>query len=275
MTEPTLPQHRPADIPHLHAHHGQHAPALTVEDLRHNIAAIHARMAAACQRAGRDADSVRLLPVSKTVDEARIRLAYAAGCRQLGENKPQEAHLKWEAMADLPDLRWSVIGHLQTNKAKLVARCASEFHALDSLRVAEALERRLQAEGRSLHVLVQVNTSGEASKYGLPPQEVRAFLRQLPAFSALRVRGLMTLALFSSDVARVRECFVRLRKLRDELRQDAPDGIQMQELSMGMSGDFEIAIEEGATVVRVGQAIFGARALPDSHYWPGETSTHG
>lgn len=118
---------------------------------------------------------------------------------------------------------------------------------------------------------MQVNTSGEASKYGLHPDEVAAFLRELPAFSALRVRGLMTLALFSAEAERVRQCFVLLRSLRDRLRQDAPAGVELGELSMGMSGDYEIAIEEGATVVRVGQAIFGARPMPDSYYWPSST----
>lgn len=251
-----------------HNQHGRYPQAATLQDFQRHLAAVQARIAAACQRAGRDPASVRLLPVSKTQPEASVRLAHAAGCRLLGENKPQEAHGKWQATQDLADLRWSVIGHLQTNKAKLVARFASEFQALDSLRVAEALERRLQAEGRALDVFVQVNTSGEASKYGLPPGEVAAFLRALPTFPALRVRGLMTLALFSSEAARVRRCFVLLRTLRERLRQEAPAGIVLDELSMGMSGDFEIAIEEGATVVRVGQAIFGARALPDSHYWP-------
>lgn len=252
----------------MHDQHGCWPQAETVEDFRYNLAAVHARMVAACLRAGRDPAGVRLLPVSKTKPEASLRLAYAAGCRVLGENKPQEAYRKWEAMADLTDLRWSVIGHLQTNKAKLVARFASEFQALDSLRVAEALERRLQAEGRGLDVLVQVNTSREASKYGLPPAEVAAFLREMSAFPALRVRGLMTLALFSAEGKRVRECFALLRGLRDRLRQDAPGGAGLDDLSMGMSGDYEIAIEEGATVVRVGQAIFGARAMPNAHYWP-------
>ena len=258
------------DTPTRHDQHGRYPRAETADDFRHNLAAVQARIAAACLRAGRDPASVRLLPVSKTIDDARIRLAYAAGCRQVGENKVEEAHRKWEAMADLRDLRWSVIGHLQTNKAKLVARFASEFQALDSLRVAGALDRRLQIEGRSLDVFVQVNTSGEASKYGLAPKDVPAFIQALPAFSALRVRGLMTLALFSSEAERVRQCFILLRTLRDELRDSAPAGIGLDELSMGMSGDFEIAIEEGATVVRVGQAIFGARALPDAYYWPRE-----
>ncbi len=256
--------------PPLHEKHGLYPQAATIEDFQYNLAAVHARIAAACQRVGRDAGSVRLLPVSKTKPQERLRLAYAAGCRTLGENKVQEAFGKWEAMQDLADLRWSVIGHLQTNKARLVARFASEFQALDSLRVAEALDRRLQAQGRSLDVFVQINTSGEASKYGLAPGEACSFLRELPAFSSLRVRGLMTLALFATEAERVRPCFAMLRELRDRLRQDAPDGIALDELSMGMSGDFEIAIEEGSTVVRVGQALFGARPLPDSHYWPGE-----
>jgi len=262
----------PIDTQTRHDQHGRYPEAASVDDFRRNLAAVHARIAAACQRVNRDPATVRLLPVSKTKPESSLRLAHAAGCRMLGENKVQEAYRKWEAMQDLSDLHWSVIGHLQTNKAKLVARFASEFQALDSLRVAEALDRRLQQEGRALDVFVQVNTSGEVSKYGLSPEDVPDFVQQLPAFSALRVRGLMTLALFSSDAERVRQCFILLRGLRDQLRQTAPAGIELDELSMGMSGDFEIAIEEGATVVRVGQAIFGARPMPDSYYWPGEVS---
>lgn len=258
-----------------HDRHGLYPEATTVEDFQRNLAAVQARIAAACRRSGRDPATVRLLPVSKTKPESSLRLAYAAGCRYLGENKVQEAFIKWQGMQDLTDLHWSVIGHLQTNKAKVVARFASEFQALDSLRLAEALERRLQTEGRGLDVFVQVNTSGEVSKYGLPPEEVPAFVSKLSAYSALRVKGLMTLALFSAEAERVRQCFILLRTLRDQLRQSAPASIGLDELSMGMSGDFEIAIEEGATVVRVGQAIFGARALPDSHYWPLEPGSGG
>lgn len=244
--------------------------AQTAQAIARNLAEVQRRIDTACTRSGRQLGSVRLLPVSKTVEEARLRLAYDAGCRFLGENKVQEASRKQEALSNLPDLRWSIIGHLQTNKAKLVARFASEFQALDSLRVAEALDRRLQDEGRSLDVFVQVNTSGEASKYGLPPDEVMGFFRALPAYSSLRVRGLMTLAVFTNDTERVRACFARLRQIQAEVRNDAPRGATCEELSMGMSGDFELAVEAGATVVRVGQAIFGARALPDSHYWPAQ-----
>lgn len=270
MSEPSSSSRFPSLTltPTRHARHGRYPQATTVEDFRRNLAAVRARMDAACVRVGRNPAQVRLLPVSKTKPEASLRLAHAAGCRLFGENKVQEAAGKWQAMQDLEDMRWSVIGHLQTNKAKLVTRFASEFQALDSLRLAEALERRLQLEGRSLDVYVQVNTSGEASKYGLEPDAVAACLKALAAYPCLRVRGLMTLALFSAEAEHVRRCFVRLRELRDRLRQDAPAGITLDELSMGMSGDFEIAIEEGATVVRVGQAIFGARPLPDSHYWP-------
>ncbi len=236
------------------------AQALTFEALRSNLASVRERIAKACAHAHRDPETVRLLPVSKTVDERRIRLLYEAGCRQFGENKVQEAYHKWEALTDLQDLQWSVIGHLQTNKIKLMARFASEFQALDSLRLAETLDRSLQIEGRSLDVFVQVNTSGESSKYGLPPSDAVNFVRQLPAYSSLRVRGLMTLAMLSSELPCVRQCFTLLRTLRDQIRQEVPGGQEISELSMGMSDDFEMAIEEGSSVIRVGQAIFGARS---------------
>lgn len=257
-----------------HDMHGRWPQAVRVEQMRANLNAVQARIEAACLRSGRKPSEVRLLPVSKTKTADVVRLGYEAGCRCFGENKVQEAHDKWKSTVDLPDIRWSVIGHLQTNKAKIVARFASEFQALDSIRLAEALDRRLQIEGRSLDVFVQVNTSGEESKYGFPPEAVRAFLKELPAFGSLKVRGLMTLALFSAEAERVRRCFSLLRNLRDQLREDAPGNICLDDLSMGMSGDFEVAIEEGATVVRVGQAIFGARPLPDSYYWP-RVQTHG
>lgn len=239
----------------------------TVHEFAENLASVDRRIRLAAERVGRDPASVRLLPVSKTVPSERLRLAIAAGCNQLGENKVHEARLKSKELSDLP-VQWAVIGHLQTNKAKYVSEFASEFQALDSIRVAEALDRRLQAAGRQLDVFVQVNTSAEDSKFGLPPEEVEGFVRQLPQLSSLRVRGLMTLAVFSSDEYRVRTCFQLLRSIRENLRDRAPDGVSLDDLSMGMSGDYEIAIEEGATTVRVGQAIFGRRPLPDSYYWP-------
>ena len=237
-------------------------PAAT---FRANLAAVEDRIIAACARAGRSREEVRLLPVTKTVPAHVLRLAHAAGITQFGENKIQEAMGKHDLMADLP-IEWCIVGHLQTNKVKYMTRFAHEFQALDSLRLAAELDKRLAAQGRQMDVYVQVNTSGEDSKFGLAPGDLMPFLRDLGDFPNLRPRGLMTLALFSHDMALVRPCFVRLRALRDEAVIHHPG---LTGLSMGMSGDFETAIEEGATVVRVGQSIFGARPTPDSLYWPG------
>lgn len=239
-----------------------------LNEIKTNLAAIQQKIADACAKAGREPSSVRLLPVTKTVPAERLRIAFAAGCEEMGENKVQEAREKSELLSDLA-IKWCIIGHLQTNKVKYITRFAHEFQALDSLKVAAELDKRLQAAGRGMDVYVQVNSSGEVSKFGLPPEEVEDFVKQLPDYASLRVKGLMTLAIFSTDHERVRACFVRMRELQERLRQSAPAGLSFDELSMGMSGDFELAIEEGATVVRVGQAIFGKRPLPDSHYWPG------
>lgn len=232
-----------------------------------NLVEVRRRIDDACAAADRDPSEVRLLPVSKTKSPEVIREAYDAGVRLFGENKVQEAVAKAEVFADVADLQWAVIGHLQTNKAKQVAAIAAEFHALDSLRVAEALDRRLQAMDKTLDVFVQVNSSGEESKFGLSPEDVPAFADQLDRFTTLRVRGLMTLAVFSDDAKLVGACFGRMRDLQAKL-QDSSDHPQWwDELSMGMSGDYELAIGYGATTVRVGQVIFGDRLDPND-YWP-------
>ncbi|SBW04811.1 conserved hypothetical protein [uncultured Alphaproteobacteria bacterium] len=229
-----------------------------------NLKTVRERMAEACVRAGRSPADVRLLPVTKTVPAHVLRLAFAAGIRDFGENKLQEARDKQAALDDL-EIRWSIIGHLQTNKVKYLVRIASEFHALDSLRLAEELNRRLDAQGRDLDVFVQVNTSGEPSKYGLDPDALMPFVERLPEYPRLRPRGLMTLAIFSARTERVRACFRLLRNLRDRAVAVHP-GLSL--LSMGMSGDYEAAIVEGADIVRVGQAIFGPRPTSDAWYWP-------
>lgn len=240
---------------------------------RANLADVERRICEACKRAGRPRSSVRLLPVTKTVPAEIVRLAPRLGLSTLGENKVQEAKGKAQALADL-DLHWSIIGHLQTNKAKQLVSFASEFHALDSIRLAETLNARLLEQGRRLDVFVQVNTSAEESKYGLPPDEVEAFVARLPEYPALIPRGLMTLAILSGETQRVRACFQRLRAIRDRLQQRFPDaGLRL--LSMGMSGDFETAIEEGADIVRVGQAIFGPRPTKAGAYWPGLADSQG
>lgn len=238
----------------------EHGFALRLADVRQ-------RVNSACQRVERRADDIRLLPVSKTVLPERLRPAIAAGCIEFGENRVQEAMEKAFALRGL-GLRWSIIGHLQSNKAKQVARFAHELQSLDSLKLARLLERHLQSQGRALDVFVQVDSTEEGARYGLPPDSVPAFVAALAPFETLRLRGLMTLALFSSEEVRVRACFRRMRVLHERLRQEVRDPERCAELSMGMSGDFQTAIEEGATVIRVGQALFGPRPLPDSHYWP-------
>ncbi|RRD51155.1 YggS family pyridoxal phosphate-dependent enzyme [Arachnia propionica] len=234
-------------------------------DIAANLRAVQTRIATAAARVGRDAADIRLLPVSKTKPPECVLEAHRAGCVRFGENKVQEAMDKWEALAGTA-VEWAVIGHLQSNKAKYVARFATEFQALDSLRLARELDRRLQQEGRRLEVLIQVNSSGEPQKFGVEPEETVELARQLTAFDALAVRGLMTLAVFTSDRERVSQCFRRMQEVQRELQQAT--GEPWPELSMGMSGDFELAIEHGATCLRVGQAIFGNRLDPN-HYWPG------
>lgn len=233
-----------------------------------NLASVEDRVVRACERAGRERDNVRILPITKTVPAHILRYAHQAGIGSFGENKIQEAAVKHEALADL-DIAWCIVGHLQTNKVKYLTHFATEFHALDSLRLADLLDKRLERENRFLDIYVQVNTSGEESKYGLAPDALIPFAEALDKFPRLRPRGLMTLALFSADMEKVRPCFRLLRDLRDKVVKHHTG---LTELSMGMSGDFEVAIEEGANVVRVGQAIFGKRPTPDSLYWPGLAS---
>jgi pyridoxal phosphate enzyme (YggS family) len=223
------------------------------------LADLQSRIAVACRRAGRDPAEVALLPVSKTFGADRIREASALGLRRFGESRMQEVREKADALAGVP-VEWVVIGHLQTNKAKDAARLAAEVQSLDRLDLADALDRRLQQEGRALDVLVQVKTSEEPGKYGLDPAGLPAFVRALARdYASLRVRGLMTLAVNSEDADAVRACFRTLRTCRDRLREEAIEGVDLSRLSMGMSGDFELAIEEGSTEVRIGSALFGAR----------------
>jgi pyridoxal phosphate enzyme (YggS family) len=226
-------------------------------DVAGNLARVRAEVDAACLAAGRDPSEVTLLPVSKTHPPAVLEAAYAAGVRTFGENKVQEAAEKADHFADRTDVRWAMIGHLQSNKVRQVAGFADELHALDSLKVARGLDRALAELGRTLDVFVQVNSSAEPQKSGLAPDDVEELVTALVDLPTLRVRGLMTLALNSDDEAAVAACFARTAELRDAL----PAALLGRELSMGMSGDFALAIAHGATTVRVGQAIFGAREV--------------
>jgi len=232
-----------------------------------NVAAVQARIAAAARRAGRDPAEITLVAVTKTHPPELVAEAVAAGARALGENRVQEAASKIEALRELrSELRWHLIGHLQRNKAKVAAELFDLVHSVDSLRLAEALARQV-APGRRLPILLQINVSGEASKEGfaLPGGATSAALlallpelEQLVALPQLEVRGLMTVAPMVADPEQARPVFKALRELRDELARRLPTA-RWDELSMGMTDDFEAAISEGATIVRVGRAIFGAR----------------
>jgi len=218
---------------------------------------VRAEIAAACAEAGRDPGEVRLLAVTKTRPAQTVRDAYVTGCRWFGENRLQELRDKAAELSDLGDLSWSVIGHVQRNKAAVVVDLAAELQSLDSLDLAADLDRRLEAAGRPLDVLVQVNTSGETTKSGLAPAEVDDFTLALRNYPRLVPKGLMTIALPSTDHREVTACFDELAALRDKLRDR--DGGGWDDLSMGMSGDFRLAIAHGSTCVRIGSALFGPR----------------
>ncbi|NNE69563.1 MAG: YggS family pyridoxal phosphate-dependent enzyme [Rhodothermales bacterium] len=226
--------------------------------LSERLEAISGRMDAACAKAGRAPESVKLVGVSKTFPLERLKDAAAAGLTVFGENKAQELASKCTEWADPPKgIEWHFIGHLQRNKASLVAAHANVFHALDSVRLARALQRQCEQADRTLTCFLQVNVSGEESKFGVDPSEVGAMLAQVAEFDRLDVRGLMTLAAPTPDPEDVRPQFARLRELARH--HDASGRFPLEALSMGMSGDFEVAIEEGATHVRIGSAIFGSR----------------
>jgi pyridoxal phosphate enzyme (YggS family) len=222
-----------------------------------NIRTIRNRMAAAAARAGRDPAGIRLMAVSKTVEPERIRQAIDAGVGLLGENYVQEAREKIPAVGQT--VQWHMIGHLQTNKVKYVVTLFDWIHSVDRLGLAQELSRRAGQHGRTLNVLIEINVSGEASKNGARPADVLELARQVAALPNLSVRGLMTMPPYSDDPENSRPYFVALRRLRDELAAAALPGVAMAELSMGMTDDFEVGIEEGATIIRVGRAIFGER----------------
>jgi pyridoxal phosphate enzyme (YggS family) len=229
-----------------------------------NLAVVRERIAAAARRAGRSPSEIALMAVSKTQPAELIREAYAAGQRLFGENRVQEFSGKSPLFQDLKDADWHLIGHLQTNKA---AKAAELFHAIDSvdtLKLAEKLDVAARNAGKKLHVLIEVNVGGEAAKSGvaLDSDELEDLLAAAPRLEALTLRGLMTVPPFTDDPEGARPYFRKLRELRDMVASRKLPSVAMDQLSMGMSHDFEVAIAEGSTCVRVGTAIFGVRAKP-------------
>ena len=223
-----------------------------------NVRRVRTRMRQAAERAGRDPASVRLVAASKTVDAARIRAAIAAGVTVLGENYLQETRQKLGQLGR-SDVEWHLIGPLQRNKVRYVFDLFDMMHSLDRLELAEEINRRAERLGRRLPVLLEVNVGGEASKSGWTPDGLLSDVGQLATLPNIQVRGLMTIPPPTPQPHEARPFFRQLRQLRDRLVQEGYDGMTFDELSMGMTADYEVAIEEGATLVRVGTAIFGPR----------------
>jgi pyridoxal phosphate enzyme (YggS family) len=222
------------------------------------LTAIRDRMAVAARSAGRDPSSVRLIAVSKTFPIDAVREAYQAGQRDFGENRVQEALQKIASSADLL-IRWHLLGHLQTNKARKAAPAFAMIQSVDSVDLLEKLDRAAEESGHTPELLIQVDLAGETTKFGVPPTEVPRLFEAAAAARAARVVGLMTLPPVPETPEAARPYFRRLRDLRDEWLAAGVPAPMLHELSMGMSGDFEVAIQEGATMVRVGTAIFGSR----------------
>lgn len=222
------------------------------------LEAVLERIRKACERCGRDPQSVHLVAVSKTVPADRVRQAVEAGVRLLGENYIQETRAKYAELSDL-SVSWHFIGHLQSNKAKYAVRMFDLIHSLDSLKLARELNRQAARRDRVQPVLIQVNISREESKSGIAAEETEALVRDVSALEHLSVQGLMTMPPYFDQPERARPYFKKLFQLARRIEGLGIAGVSMKTLSMGMSGDFEAAIEEGATLVRVGTAIFGAR----------------
>ena len=225
--------------------------------IKDNCENVRSRIYAAAQRSGRSPEEIRLVAVSKTVDPGRIKKALEWGITDLGENRVQELVEKYDKI----DMKcnWHLIGHLQLNKVKYVIDKVSMIHSLDRLELAREIQKRAESAGRRMEVLVQVNVSGEESKFGISPDKAPGFVRELSKMGNIKVRGLMTIAPYAEDPENVRWVFAGLRKLLIDIRKENIDNINMDYLSMGMSNDFEVAIEEGANMVRIGTAIFGKR----------------
>jgi hypothetical protein len=228
-------------------------------EIGERLAQLRARIRRAAEACGREADAVRLVAVAKTFPAEAVRRAAQAGAHEIGENYIQEAREKIAALEGL-GVRWHFIGHLQTNKAKYAVRLFDLIQTVDSLRLASEIDRQARKAGKLQEVLVQVNIGGEATKSGVPPAEAGGLVRAVSAFENLSVRGLMAIPPFFDAPELARPYFAALRALRDRIRAEVGDAGALPELSMGMTGDFEAAVAEGATIVRIGTAIFGARA---------------
>ena len=225
--------------------------------IKDNLSRVLERMDQAASKAGRNPGEVTLVAVSKTVETARIREAIEAGVTILGENYVQEAREKIDEIGH--GVQWHMVGHLQRNKAKHAVTLFGYKHSIDGISLAHEIDRRAAQGGEKVRGLVEVNLSGETSKFGIGPDAIMDLIRHIAPLEHISIEGLMTMPPYFNEPEKARPYFIRLRELRDRIRGEGIEGVRMDELSMGMSGDFEVAIEEGATMIRVGTAIFGER----------------
>lgn len=225
--------------------------------IKDNIAVVRENIAAACQRAGRKPEEATLIAVSKTKPVSMLKEAYAAGCRDFGENKVQELVDKYEVLPK--DIRWHMIGHLQRNKVKYIVDKVFLIHSVDSVRLAEEISKEAVKKQVTVNVLVEVNVAGEESKFGTTCGEAIELVREIAEFPGVCVKGLMTIAPYVENSEENRQYFVNLRQLAVDIKNKNIDNVSMDILSMGMTGDYVVAVEEGASYVRVGTGIFGER----------------
>lgn len=226
--------------------------------IKENLEEVEARITRACERSGRERSEVTLISVSKTKPAEMLQEAYDAGSRDFGENKPQEIREKYPQLPT--DIRWHMIGHLQRNKIKYIIDKVYMIHSVDSIRLAEAIDEEAKKHGIVMPVLIEVNVAEEESKFGVHLDEVESLIRQISELSNIQVQGLMTIAPFTENAEDNRIYFRKLRNLYVDIKDKNIDNVNMCNLSMGMTGDYEVAVEEGATMVRVGTGIFGARS---------------
>ena len=225
------------------------------EQIAHNVAHVRARIADAAASCGRAADEITLVAITKYVGEPEIRALVEAGCTVLGENRPQALWDKADSCSDLP-IHWHMVGHLQRNKVRRTLPLVRMVQSADSPRLIAAIDRAAAELPSRMPLLLEVNVSGDAAKHGFRPQEIELFLKDLPGYEHVQARGLMCMASFTGGLDAARRDFAALRKLRDRLQANCSDFVRLDELSMGMSGDYEVAIEEGATIVRIGSALY-------------------
>jgi len=225
--------------------------------IRENVHFVRNKIAEACQRSGRDPEEVELVAITKTVDVEQINEAMKAGILVVGENRVQEAWRKFQEVGK--GVHWHIVGHLQTNKVKRVLQFADMIHSVDSVYLAREIQTQAEKLDRTIEILIQVNTSGEESKFGLEPVVTIGAIEEISAFSNLEIKGLMTIGAFLPNPEDVRPCFKLLLDLKDRVNEHKIAGVEIGTLSMGMTNDYEVAIEEGSTIVRVGTAIFGER----------------